>query len=98
MRITQKCCLEREFENRLDITCLTITEDCDKISYKAFQNCKNLSSVRFEHCNKPIVVEMSAFNGCNKLVVCESDRPIRFFKDFNIRRLRNGHRKNQLKT
>lgn len=84
----------REFAGREDITTLLITADCRKIEYKAFCDCSNLASVVIEDSNERIAIEFDAFKGCKSLVMLETQRPVYFFCDVNIkRRIHYGKRK-----
>ena len=80
---TVKC---REFFERKDFKTLHITADCKKIEYKAFAYCTNLTSVVIEKSEDEIAIEFDAFKGCKNLVIIQTNRPVYFFKDVNLRR------------
>ena len=88
--LVQKNVISHEYEGDLNITALRISDECEKIQYKAFANCKNLYAVIVDRSDKPIAIELSAFKGCKNLVLFDTDRPIRFFTDFNARRQRSN--------
>lgn len=84
----------REFAGRDDITTLFITAACKKVECNAFRDCKNLSRVVVEDSNEQIAIEFDAFKGCSSLVMLETQRPVYFFCDVNIKRRRHyGKRK-----
>lgn len=97
MRITQETITEREFEGN-SATTLCIAPECKRVQYKAFANCKNLVSVVIEQSSEPIAIETSAFDGCNSIVIFDTNRPVRFSKDLNLRRMKYGRKKTLTQT
>lgn len=86
--ISQEVIHEFEFAEQTDITTLVIGSECRKIRFKAFSKCTNLTSVVIENSKEPLSVEFDAFKGCRSLVMVQTDRPVYFYKDVNLRRRR----------
>lgn len=76
----------REFFDNKNFSTLHITADCKKIEYKAFAFCTNLTSVIVEDSEDSIAIEFDAFRGCKNLVIFQTNRPVYFYKDVNLRR------------